>query len=327
MPFDIIRQDIVLMDVDVIVSAVDQELSLGSGVNQSIHDCAGVEYSELLRNKGYIRENEVFVTSGYNLKAKHIFHTLTPIWEGGFSSEDAQLIDCYNELLRVAMKMNVQSIAFPLLSSGNHRYPKDKALKIAMSTLQKFVLKHDIQIYLVVFDFTSYFMSLKLSSMVTNYLESNFDSHAHEYETRSNFVTSEYRIEHSQDRRSRRPLSLEEAIAQSRETFTKRLFRYIDERDLRDSDVYRNANIDRRLFSKIRSNNLYQPSKPTVIALAISLKLSLDETIDLLNSAGYALSHSQVFDVIIEYFISHNQYDIFVINQALFYYNLPTLGS
>jgi O-acetyl-ADP-ribose deacetylase len=327
MPFDIIRQDIVLMDVDVIVSAVDQELSLGSGVNQSIHDSAGVEYSERLRNKGYIRENEVYVTSGYNLKAKHIFHTLTPIWEGGFSSEDVQLIDCYNGLLRMAIEMNVQSIAFPLLSSGNHRYPKDKALKIAMTTLQKFVLKHDIQIYLVVFDFTSYFMSLKLSSMVTNYLERNFDSHAHEYEIRSNFATREYRIEHSQDRRSRRSLSLEEAIAQSRETFTKRLFRYIDERDLRDSDVYRNANIDRRLFSKIRSNNLYQPSKPTVIALAISLKLSLDETIDLLNSAGYALSHSQVFDVIIEYFISHNQYDIFVINQALFYYNLPTLGS
>jgi len=325
MPFDIIRQDISLMDVDAIVSAVDHELSLGRGVSQSIHVQAGHEYSEELRRKGTIHRDEVFVTSGYNLRAKYVFHTLTPPWEGGFSSEVNQLAQCYERLCDHALRMNVQSIAFPLLSSGNQRFPKDKALKVAMSTLQRFVLSHDIQVYLVVYDFSSYFVSLKLATMVENYLHHNFKARKYEREENINYFDTEITIENSYVQR-KRPLRLEDRIAQTSLTFSQRLIRLIDERRLGDSEVYHKANIDRRLFSKIRSNDLYQPSKVTVIAFAIALELNIDETKDLLKSAGYALSNSQKFDVIIEFFIQNHRYNIYEINETLFHYNLPSLG-
>jgi O-acetyl-ADP-ribose deacetylase (regulator of RNase III) len=325
MPFDIIRQDISLMDVDAIVSAVDHELSLGRGVSQSIHEQAGHEYSEELRRKGTIYRDEVFVTSGYNLRAKYVFHTLTPQWEGGFSSEVNQLAQCYEQLCDHALRMNVHSIAFPLLSSGNQRFPKDKALKVAMSALQRFVLSHDMQVYLVVFDFSSYFMSLKLATLVENYLHKNFDARNYEREENMNYFNREITIESSQVQRTRQ-LRLEDRIAQTSHTFSQRLIRLIDERKLSDSEVYHKANIDRRLFSKIRSNDLYQPSKATVIAFAIALELNIDETKDLLRSAGYALSNSQKFDVIIEFFIQNHKYNIYEINETLFHYKLPSLG-
>jgi O-acetyl-ADP-ribose deacetylase len=325
MPFDIIRQDITLMDVDAIVSTVDKYLSIGDGVSQSIFNAAGENYSQEIQRKRTINYDETYVTSGFNLRAKYIFHTQTPNWTGGFADEEDYLVECYERVLNKALELNIQSIAFPLLSSGNHRFPKDRALKIAMSILQKFVLNHDMQIYLVVYDFTSYYMSLKLAVMVKNYIEDRFGQPENERLRTRRYQNEVVVLNH--DMQSRQALRLDDMIRQTHETFSQRLFRYIDERQLTDSEVYRNANIDRRLFSKIRSNHLYQPSKPTVIALAISLKLNLDETKDLLQSAGYALSNAQKFDVIIEFFITKRKYDIYEINQTLFAYELPCLGS
>ena len=120
---------------------------------------------------------------------------------------------------------------------------------------------------------------------------------------------------------------LEDLVAQTTETFQQALFRMIDERGLKDSEVYKRANMDKKLFSKIRSNADYQPKKITAISLALALRLNLDETRDFIGRAGFALTHTSKFDIIIEYFIENKNYDLFEINQVLFAFGEPLIGN
>ena len=121
-------------------------------------------------------------------------------------------------------------------------------------------------------------------------------------------------------------VTLDQLMNDIGDSFQDKLFSYIDESGMTDVEVYKKANIDRKLFSKIRSNPMYHPRKQTVLALAIALQLNIEQTVDLLTSAEYALSPGSKGDLIVKYFIEHEIFDIMTINFALDEYDQPILG-
>jgi O-acetyl-ADP-ribose deacetylase len=341
MPMKIIRNDITTMEVEVIVNAANTALKMGGGVCGAIFSAAGaIELQEECDSIGKCKVGEAVVTSGYNLTAKYIIHTVGPIWNGGNTNEATLLHNCYTKSLALAWKKKCKSIAFPLISSGIYGYPKDQALQIAISSISEFLVKHDMMVYLVVYDKKPYGMSEKLFSAIEKYIDDNYVEEHFNCESRRNIEPYELKLfnnileevdladnacEPIPAKKKKR--SLEDVINQLEESFSQMLLRLIDEKGMTDVATYKRANIDRKLFSKIRSGKGYNPSKVTAIAFAISLGLNLDETRDLLNKAGYTLSHSNKFDVIIEYFIEEGNYNIHEINEALFAFDQALLGA
>ena len=218
-------------------------------------------------------------------------------------------------------------------------YPKDQALQVAIAAIGEFLLAHEMMVYLVVYDNKAYVLSEKIFSAIEKYIDENYVAERQTRYSRRRIEPYELQqLEEThhdyiqQDVCNTMPApkakrSLNDIVGQLEETFSEMLLRLIDEKGMTDVETYKRANIDRKLFSKIRSSKSYNPSKVTVIAFAIALRLNLDETSDLLSKAGYALSHSNKFDVIIEYFIIEGNYNIFEINEALFYYEQGLLGA
>jgi len=190
-------------------------------------------------------------------------------------------------------------------------------------------------VYLAVFDKSAFTVSEKLIGEIASYIDEHYVAE-HKF-TRRELLDVEREALEEADLISYNVLSpvqaptvgteLDDLIGNLDEPFSQMLLRLIDAKEMTDVEVYKRANLDRKLFSKIRSNKGYMPSKRTAIALAVAMELSLDETDDLLERAGYALSHSQKFDVIVEYFIVSRKYDIFEINEVLFKYDQPLLGG
>ena len=230
------------------------------------------------------------------------------------------------------MVYGCETVAFPLISAGAYGYPKEQALQAATNVIGAFLMEHDMQVTLVVFDRGSFQISKKLLEHITEYIDQRYvDTHFVSRETA--LLPEEGLPQYTpmaamppEPRRSFFQGSLSEAVAQVDESFSQMLLRKIDEQGMTDAACYKKANIDRKLFSKIRSNAQYKPSKPTAIAFAIALELSLEETTELLRKAGFALSHSSKFDIIIEYFIRSGNYNIFEINEALFAFDQSLLG-
>ena len=239
--------------------------------------------------------------------------------------------------LALAKEHNLESIAFPLISSGAFGYPKDRALKVAITVIGDFLINNDMTVYLVVYDKSSFTLSEKLFSAITQYIDDNYieqqpvDSYNR---LRESNLLLDYCLEEPMCSPTEAPApvvkrkrSLDDIVKQLDETFSQMLLRLIDEKGMTDAETYKKANIDRKLFSKIRNDLYYKPSKPTVIAFAIALRLNLDETRDMLLKAGFALSKSSKFDIIIQYFIEDGNYNIFEINEALFAFDQSLLGN
>jgi len=405
MPFNIVRNDITKMKVDIVVNAANQSLLGGGGVDGAIHGAAGPDLLEECKTLGGCSTGQVKVTKAYKLPAKYIVHAVGPRWKGGNNGEEILLRSCYKKALEEAVRLACESIAFPLIASGIYGYPKDKALKVARDEIRNFLNGHELQVYLVIFDRQAMTISDQLFNKVRSFVDqryvdrklrgetsrlrtmksqsardldrlsiqtdlvkktknqAGFLSKGHEplakKKARSSYdpidpiepfrpeEVAEEIIEYGKSESSKSESSksesskseasksdfrkdkrnLEDSVKGLDESFATMLLRLIDEKGFRDVIVYKRANVDRRLFSKIRKDDGYNPSKRTAIAFCIALELNLDQSKDLLKKAGYALSDSNKFDVIIQYFIQEKDYDIYTINEVLFKFEEKLLGA
>ncbi len=343
MPFFIVRNDITKMKCDAIVNAANNSLLGGGGVDGAIHRAAGPELLRECRTLGGCKTGEAKLTSAYCLPCRYVIHTVGPVWQGGGHGERGLLASCYKNSLLLAEVHECGTVAFPLISAGVYGYPRREAMRVAMETIEEFLSDSEMTVYLVVFDRGSYETGGELFPDVKAYIDDRYVA-AHTDLVRRNLMR-----EAGNMRPARLPTlgdaavfqtagvqpvtpsavnpGLEEAVRRLDESFSEMLLRKIDERGIKDSVCYKRANVDRKLFSKIRSNKSYHPRKETAIAFAVALELDLDETKELLMKAGFALSHSSKADIIIEYFISRGEYDVIKINEALFAFDQSLLGG
>lgn len=329
MPFNIIRNDLTKMKVSAIVNAANSRLTGGGGVDGAIHRAAGRELLKECISLNGCKVGEAKLTKGYNLKAKYIIHTVGPVWRDGTRGEEELLENCYKNSLKLAKENNFESIAFPLISTGAYGFPKDKALAIAIRVIGEFLLKNDMMIYLVVFDKSAVELSEKLFLSINKYIDDNYVDKKEDYFKRERFIEEDIcescSYSFAEESIFKEKRSLDDIFKNMDETFSTMLLRLIDQKGISDAEAYKRANIDRKLFSKIRNDRDYKPSKVTAISFAIALELSLDETKDLLLKAGLALSNSSKFDIIIKYFIEEKNYDIFEVNEVLFAFDQKLL--
>lgn len=347
MPLQIIRQDITKMRVDAIVNTTNEEMVGYSGVDLAVHEGAGPKLDIECAKLAPLGLGQAKITKGYNLDAKYIIHTYGPTWRGGMNGESAILKSCYVESLKLAVAHKCRSVAFPLISSGVYGYPKDQVLKFAVQTITKFLFENELMVYICVFDRASYEFSKKLFAEISEFIDDEYANECDEkclaeFEAINEYARSVRKARRHEDIDTLAPAapkmqvpsdgsiesnSLQEYMKSLDKSFAYKLFDLIDERGMTDVECYKKANVDKKTFSKIKCNpDTYRPSKQTAVAFAIALKLNLDETQDLLASAGLTLSHSFTFDKIIRYFIQKEIYDIFEINEALFEFDQVLLG-
>lgn len=325
MPLHIVRNDITTMKVDAIVNAANESLLGGGGVDGAIHRAAGPELLAECRTLHGCKTGQAKLTKGYRLPARFVIHTVGPMWRGGGHGERELLISAYRSSLELALEQGCRTVAFPLISSGVYGYPKDQALKVAVDTIGDFLLAHDMTVYLVIFDRAAYTIGGRLFADIAAYIDDRYveehtESREAEYRRAMAYACAEAQT-------IGLPADLNKAVEQLDESFSQMLLRKIDEKGMTDAQCYKKANIGRKLFSKIRSDVHYKPSKPTAMAFAIALELPLEQARQLLEKAGFAFSHASKFDIIVEYFIAHKNYNIFEINEALFAFDQSLLGG
>ncbi len=338
MPLQIIRNDITKMSVDAIVNAANTSLLGGGGVDGCIHRAAGPELLAECSTLHGCETGGAKITKGYRLPCKYVIHAVGPRWRDGKHREQELLESCYRTSLNLAKENGCQSVAFPLISSGIYGYPKDQALKVAVDTISTFLLENEMMVYMVIFDRKAYQISGKLFADIAAYIDDRYvEEHTDrraEQRRRLEALSEESCFEASLAPMPPETIcesysgqSLEEALGQMDESFSEMLLRKIDESGMTDAQCYKKANIDRKLFSKIRSDKFYKPSKPTVLAFAIALELPLAQMQEMLSKAGFTLSHSSKFDIIVEYFVERGNYNVYEINEALFAFDQSLIGA
>lgn len=360
MPFHIIRNDITKVKADIIVNTANPKPTYGSGTDSAIYKAAGEKELLSARKKiGNIARGDVAVTPAFNLDAKYIIHTVGPIWDGGDKGELDILRSCYEKSLSLALELKCKSIAFPLIATGVYGFPKDKALQIAMSTIQAFLLENAMKVILVVFDKKAFELSGQVIDNIREYVDSNYVKDANKreyyYYDSPNVELHDYteaeehrnrrirelreleareiidgvydrdtgktrRLQDKPDVNTPKKIEINDLISSSDKTFQEKLFEIIDERGLTGPQVYKNY-VSKQVFSKIQADKDYHPNKYTAIALCLSLHLDVEQTQDLIGRAGWTLSPSSKADLVVKGCILNKEYNIVKINCILFDFN------
>ena len=341
MPLQISRNDIRKIRADAIVDPTDTLLSGSGSIDKRIHELAGEGLNKELSGYERLEPGKAILTGSYDLKnCKYIIHTCGPYYIDGDHDEDRILSSCYRECLKIAQEKELSSIAFPLIASGTFGFPKGKALRIASDTITAFLMDHEMDVFLLVYDKESFDSANKLYADVRDYLNENLPVYDAEMAVSGNKRPrrkASYKVPdfHEEERETflgmpspqiGYSMALPEERFEPDESFSQCLIRMIDERKMNDPDVYKRANIDRKHFNHIKNDVHYKPKKETAVALAIGMRLDIEETATLLERAGFVLSRSSKFDLIIRYCIEHHIYNIFDINEILFREDQKTLG-
>lgn len=347
MPFQIIQKDITEIGTDAIVNPTDEWLSGSGGTDYAVHSAAGRQLDEACEQIEELQTSEIAVTDAYNLPCQYVFHTVGPIWKDGSRNEEALLRSCYLNALLKAKKMGLASIAFPLISSGTFGFPKDRVLRIAIDAVSDFLFTTDgeMQVFICILDRGAFVLSKEIA--LKEYLQRGkrfvYEDHALKMcqseeravsapvsEDEDLFVLNEAPICSAPAPCAPQPKPITDEISdwikKQDDSFAVMLLKLIDKKGMTDVECYKKANVTKGTFWKINNDPKYKPSKATVIAFAIALELDMDETTQLLKTVGFTLSNSNTFDMIIQFFIINQNYDIFEINAALFQYDQVCLG-
>ena len=331
MPFQIIRNDITKVKADAIVNTANPNVAVGDGVDYAIYKVAGREKLLEARKKiGLLMPGEVAITESFDLEAKYIIHACGPWWQGGEEGEELLLKHCFDNSLQLAWENGCRSIAFPLLATGTYGFPKKLAIEIAVHSFRIFLQEHDMEIMLVVFGNEAVNISGELVDEVRSFVDDHYvkEAFSEEYR-RDRLYLEECQVCASvfKSVEAEPTVSLDDALKSIyTESFEKYLQKLINKKGLKNSQVYAAANISKQYFSKLLKGKV-KPSKEKVLALAIGLNLNLDEAVDFLRIAGYALSPISQTDTIVEYFIRNKDYNVLKIDIVLFDYGLEPLSN
>lgn len=349
MAFKILRNDITKVRADAIVNTANPMPVVGRGTDTAVYEAAGWEKLLAARKEiGVIDRGQSACTPAFNLKkhgVKYIIHTIGVFYQDGNHGEKEILRSCYQTALKAAAELNCKSVAIPLLSSGFYRFPKELALQIAVEEISRFLLEHEVDVLLVVYDKESYKISEKLFDDVEDFLFDNLDGYEGEDDRDSEFFASteitgappEKLFAERELNRSLKaaravnlepvhcaekeitPIDVDAFIRSSKDklNFQNTLMQLIADRKLDNVTVYKKACIDKKFFSKIISNKDYVPKKHTVMALGLALELPLEEYESFLASAGYAFMPSSKFDLIIKYCVMNQIYNLINVDVIL----------
>jgi O-acetyl-ADP-ribose deacetylase (regulator of RNase III) len=360
MGVNLITGDITTLQADAVVNVINYELEDGGFLNQAIHTAAGPELKAYCEMTGACPVGGARLTPGFNLPAGYIIHTVAPLWREGKEQEEKWLAACYQRSLELAAKYNCRKVAIPVFSAGYSGFPFGKAFQIAYDTccycLTEKNMAADILLVLYARDLRCNVHSERAAAMFNTVAEYVKTHHQLEEEKISILRLAEGARPYFPERAhySRKiimpdgatmivfpqganvqfsvrslppePKSMpdkEEFVPEA--SFTKKLLRYMDAKNMTAPAVYSDAGYDRKLFSKIQSDPDYHPRKYTVVRFALALKLDPEETEDLLNAAGFALSRSMLADLVIAYCITNDMRSVAEVNNILESWGLETI--